>query len=54
MPWKMITGTIRLRHVLQLAEVFYLNLTDPRIFLTGMLFAVYVGLRGTLRHATHS
>jgi len=29
-------------------EFGYLNLTDPRSFLPGMPFAVYVGLRGTL------
>jgi iron complex outermembrane recepter protein len=29
-------------------EVPYLNLTDPRAFVPGMPFAVYVGVRGTL------
>jgi iron complex outermembrane receptor protein len=31
-----------------IAEVPYLNLTDPRTFVPGMPFAAYVGIRGTL------
>jgi iron complex outermembrane receptor protein len=31
-----------------IAEVPYLNLTDPRTFVPGMPFAAYVGVRGTL------